>query len=286
VRYFVTVAEELHFHRAAERLHIAQPSLSHQIRQLERQLGVSLLIRTSRRVELTDAGRALLEEGSALLAQAQAAVNATRRAGSEDLTIGFYGSAATTLLPELVREWADQHPGAALSLREMLLNQFDDLTSGGLDIAFTRLLPDQLGPDIAIEILARQPRLLALAANHPLSRRDSLSFQDLREEAFITNPISKGRSPDRWLAEQQRHGLPGRVGSEASSVQEILTLVAAGRGVSLVPAAVAANHARPDVAYLPVVDAEPAVLSVAWRRADKRPILLALLDLVRRHAAD
>jgi DNA-binding transcriptional LysR family regulator len=284
VRYFVTVAEELHFHRAAERLHIAQPSLSHQIRTLERQLGVSLLTRTSRRVELTDAGRTLLEEGRALLEQAQAAVNTTRRAGSEDLTIGFYGSAATNLLPELVRDWADQHPDAAVTLREMLLNQFEDLANGSLDVAFTRLLPDQLGAEIAIEILARQPRVLALAAGHPLTQRASVSFEDLHEEAFITNPTAKGRPPVRWLAEQQRHGLPGRVSSEASSLQELLTLVAAGRGVSLVPAAVAANHARTDIAYLPVENAEPAVLSVAWRRADKRPILQALLALARKHA--
>jgi DNA-binding transcriptional LysR family regulator len=284
VRYFVAVAEELHFHRAAERLHIAQPSLSHQIRVLEQQLGVSLLTRSSRHVELTDAGRVMLEEGRALLARAQAAVHATRRAGSEDLTIGFYGSAATTLLPELVRDWSDRHPDAALNLREMLLDQFDDLAAGSLDLAFTRLLPGQLGADIAIEILARQPRVVALPAVHPLSRRASIRFADLREEAFITNPTAKGRQPARWLAEQQRHGLPGRVGGEASSLQELLALVAAGRGVSLVPAAVATSHTRPDIAYVAVVDAEAAVISVAWRRADKRPILHALLELARGHA--
>jgi DNA-binding transcriptional LysR family regulator len=163
----------------------------------------------------------------------------------------------------------------------MLLDQLEDLASGSIDIAFTRLLPGQLGADVAIEVLARQPRLVALPASHPLSKRSAICFADLREEAFITNPTSRGRQPARWLAEQQRHGLPGRISAQASSLQELLTLVAAGRGVSLVPATVATSHTRPDIAYVPVVDAEAAVISVAWRRADKRPILHALLDLAR-----
>ena len=106
MQYFVAVAEELHFGRAAERLHIAQPSLSHQIRRLEQQLGVTLLDRTSRRVELTDAGRALLAEGRRLLLPSERTVRLVRSASTGTLTVGFFGSAASAFLPILIRSFA------------------------------------------------------------------------------------------------------------------------------------------------------------------------------------
>ncbi len=141
MQYFVAVAEELHFGRAAERLHLAQPSLSHQIRRLEQQLGVTLLERTSRRVELTPAGHVLLTEGRRLLTQSQRAIRVTRAAGAERLTVGFYGSAASALLPGLLRAFAEDHPTVEVSVRELLLGRINDLLAGNVDVAFTRLLP-------------------------------------------------------------------------------------------------------------------------------------------------
>jgi DNA-binding transcriptional LysR family regulator len=284
VQYFVAVAEELHFGRAAERLHIAQPSLSHQIRRLERQLNVTLLDRTSRRVELTPAGRVLLTEGGRLLTQAQRAVRATRAAASECVTVGFYGSAADALLPGILRAYSDRHPTVEVSLRELLLGRIDEILAGGVDVAFTRLLPGQT--EVEVEVIAREPRLVALSVDHPLADRGPLKFADLRDESFITNPaVEAPRPPSRWLAEQRRHGLSGRVAAEAGSVQELLTLVATGRGVSLVPASLASHHPRTDVNYVEVTDADWAVVSLARHPGSVRPAVAAFIDTARRFAA-
>jgi DNA-binding transcriptional LysR family regulator len=262
VDYFVAVAEELHFGRAAARLHIAQPSLSQQVRRLEQQLGVTLLERSSRRVELTPAGEALLREGRKLLTQAARAADAARAAGRDRLAVGFYGSAAGELLPTVLRAFGEQHPLVEVSVRELLLESIDEVLEGRVDIAFTRLLPGQT--ELEAEILRRELRVAALPASHRFAARTSVKFAELRDEQFITNPIG-GRVPARWLSEQQRHGLPGRVAAEAASIQEILTLVASGSGVCLVPASVAARYPRADVVYVPVSDADPAVVSLAWR---------------------
>jgi len=286
VQYFVAVAEELHFRRAAARLHIAQPSLSHEIRRLEQQLGVTLLERTSRRVELTPAGHTLLTDGRQLLAQAQRVIQSTRAAAAERMTIGFYGSAASTLLPDVLRAFADEHPSVEISVRELLLDDIDEVLNGQIDVAFTRLLPGQAGSDIEVDVLAKEPRLAALPATHPLATRDSLTFNDLRGESFITNPVIDGRGPPvRWLAEQQRHGLPGRVAAEAASIQEILTLVATGRGICLVPAPAARDYTRADVSYVRVADADPAVVSLAWTREGGRPDVEAFIEIARRIAS-
>ena len=284
MQYFVTVAEELHFGHAAERLHIAQPSLSHQIRRLEQQLEVTLLNRTSRRVELTPAGRVLLTEGRRLLKQSERAVALTRAAESEHLTIGFYGSAANAWLPRLLRAFNERHPNVDVSVKDLLLGGIEDILDGSVDIAFTRLLPGQA--DVEVEVIAREPRLVAIPKTHPLSDRASLTFDELRNESFITNPVIDAKSPPiRWLAEQARHGLPGHVAAQAASVQEILTLVATGRGVSLVPASLADHYPRADVKYIQVTDADPAVVSLAWQPETVRPTVDAFIQTARHLAS-
>jgi DNA-binding transcriptional LysR family regulator len=284
VQYFVTVAEELHFGHAAERLHIAQPSLSHQIRRLEQQLEVTLLNRTSRRVELTPAGRVLLTEGRRLLKQSERAIGLTRAAESEHLTIGFYGSAANAWLPRLLRVFIEQHPNIDVSVKDLLLGGIEDILDGSVDIAFTRLLPGQAS--VEVEVIAREPRLVALPNTHPLADRTSIIFDDLRDESFITNPVIDAQGPPvRWLAEQARHGLPGHVAAQAASVQEILTLVATGRGVSLVPASMADHYPRADVNYIQVTDADPAVVSLAWQPGAVRPTVEAFIETARHPAS-
>jgi DNA-binding transcriptional LysR family regulator len=283
VQYFVAVAEELHFGRAAERLHISQPSLSHEVRRLEQQLGVTLLDRTSRRVELTDPGRALLSEGRRLLAHSERTTRLVRSVSAERLTVGFYGSAGGTLLPDLVRSFSEEHPSAEVSIRELLLDQIDELFAGGVDVAFTRLVPGQA--EVELEVIGREPRVVVLPVSHSLAERPTLQFSDLREESFITNPVVEASvPPKRWLAEQARHGLPGRIAAEAASVPEILTLVAAGKGVCLVPASVARHYPRADLVYIEVSDADPAVVSLAWPRGGLRPIVGAFIEAARRIA--
>jgi DNA-binding transcriptional LysR family regulator len=264
VEYFIAVAEELHFGRAAERLHIAQPSLSQQIRRLEVQVGVSLLERNSRNVHLTPAGQALLQEGRKTLSQAQQAIQTVRAAGAPRLTVGFYGSAASELLPDVLREFSERLPGVEVSVRELLLGSIDDILDGSVNIAFTRLLPGQT--ELEVEVLTQEPRLTALASTHPLAKHRTLAFADLSDESFVINPVARQDGPPpRWLAEQRRHELPGRVAAEATSLQEILALVAAGRGVCLLPSAVAKHHPRTGVTFVQIADADPAVVSLAWR---------------------
>jgi DNA-binding transcriptional LysR family regulator len=198
------VAEELHYGRAAERLHIAQPSLSQQIRRLEVQLGVTLLDRNSLNVQLTAAGKALLREGRKTLRQAQHAIETTRTAGAPRLTVGFYGSAASELLPDALRAFNEQLPSVDVAVRELLLGSIDDILDGNVDLAFTRLLPDQT--EFETEVLAEEARLVALASTHALATHQSLTFADLREESFIINPIARNQgAPARWLSEQRRH---------------------------------------------------------------------------------
>jgi DNA-binding transcriptional LysR family regulator len=285
VEYFVAVAEELHFGRAAQRLHIAQPSLSQQIRRLESQLGVVLLERSSRSVRLTDAGEALLREGRKTLSQARHAIQTTRAAGAPGLIVGFYGSAGSDLLPLALRAFGERHPPVSVSVRELPLGSIDAILDGDVNVAFTRLKPGQT--ELEIEVIATEPRLLALAAAHPLAARESLTFAELAEESFITNPVVRdhGPRPPRWLAEQRRHGLPGRVAAKSTGVLEILTLVAAGRGICLVPTAVARHYPRTDIAYMPIEAAEAAVVSLAWRRGFVIAPLVAFIETVRQVAA-
>jgi DNA-binding transcriptional LysR family regulator len=284
VEYFVAVAEELHFGRAAERLHIAQPSLSQQIRRLEDQLGVTLLERTSRRVELTAAGETLLAEGRQTLAQSQRAIALTRAAAADRLTVGFFGSAASTLLTDVLRAFGQAHPAVEVSVRELLLGSLEEILIGTVDLAFTRLMPGQT--EVEVEILAREQRFVALPSTHRLAAREAVTFAELRDETFIVNPVLPGDGPpDRWLDEQRRHGLPGRVGAEATSILEILTLVTTGRGVSLVPSPVPRHYPRTDVAYVPVTDADPAVVSLAWRSVRARPSVEAFIQTARDVAA-
>lgn len=281
VEYFVAVAEELHFGRAAERLHIAQPSLSQQIRRLESLLGVALLERNSRNVHLTPAGEALLSEGRKVLSLARHAIQSTRAAGAPRLTVGFYASASSDVLPEVLRVLGERHVSFAVSVRELPLGSIDDILNGNVDVAFTRLLPGQA--ELEVEVIAEEPRVVALPAAHPLAARKSLKFADLADESFITNPVEHGEGgrPAKWLAEQRRHGLPGRVAAQSTGVLEILTLVAAGRGVCLVPSAVVRHYPRDDIAYVPVDDADPAVVSLARRVGVLTPPVAAFIETVR-----
>ena len=253
VRYFVAVARELHFGRAAERLHIAQPSLSQQIRRLESQLGVALLTRTSRRVELTTAGVTLLRDGEQLLQQAQRTVQTIRRTADETLAVGYFGTAASRLLPGTLAAFGERRPSTTVSVRELLFGDIDDIIAGNVDLAFTRLRTDQLAHlPVAVAELASEPRVLAVARSHTLAGRISISLRELGEDRFIVNPGTYDPNGlGRWKDEQRRHGLPGRIAGKARSVTELLTMVAAGTGdharsrVRRSPAPPADDHLRP-----------------------------------------
>src|SRR5579875_2886043 len=265
VRYFVTVAHELHFGRAAERLHIAQPSLSQQIRQLEAQLGVTLLRRTSRHVELT--------------------LQTVRRTAEETLAIGYYGTAASRLLPGTLAAFRQRLPSISVTVRELLFGDLDDIITGTVDLAFTRLRADQLR-DLPVRVaeLAVEPRVLVVGNSHRLADRISVALSELDQERFLVNPGTSHDALARWRDEQRRHGLPGRIAGQARSVTELLTMVAAGHGITLVPASVSREHRPPAITYIPVTDADPAVISLVWSAATLTPSGQTFLAAAREQA--
>jgi DNA-binding transcriptional LysR family regulator len=262
LRYFRAVAEELHFGRAAEKLHIAQPPLSQQIRQLEQELDVRLLTRSTRRVELTAAGEAYLKRAIAVLDAVDDAGQQARRiaAGVEGhLTIGCVGSATYSVLPQLVRALRDQLPHVEIGIRgEMLAPaQVDALVSGDIDIALLRPPVDH--QDLHSEVLRRDRLIVALPTAHRLSRQDVVPVADLRGEDLIAH-AGQGRSVMGGLlaAICADAGFAPRVRHEVSETSTLVTLVAAGLGVAVVPA----PTAELDVAGVVYRPLEPESLGV------------------------
>jgi DNA-binding transcriptional LysR family regulator len=273
LRYFVTVAEELHFSRAAERLHVSQPALSKQIRQLERELRFPLFRRDRRRVELTAAGELLLPAAREILAAWERSLAAaTQRAGEEAkvLHVGFQTSVGGHLYQEIAARFAEEHRDWRLALR---LHAWSDPTGGLLDesadVAFLWL---PTGADDLIEArpLRSERRFVALPAGHRLAGRRALQMSDLLDEPFIALPPEAGPLRDYWLALEERGGHPVRIGAEVAGPDETFEAVAAGHGVVLIAEGNTTVYARPGIEYRPVLDLAPCELAVAWRRGDRR----------------
>ena len=242
LRYFVAVAEERHFGRAATRLHIAQPPLSRQIRALEAELGEPLLYRTTRSVELSPAGEVLLERARDILAAVDSAVDDTRRAARGEygrLAIGFTGSTTYATLPALAAALRRALPGVVLDLRGELLTpaQVARLLDGTLDLGLLR--PPVPGRELVTEVLRSEPLLAVLPAAHPLAARTTVPLEELREEPFVTYP-SHFRSVVHDAVEDAcaAHGFKPVAAHEVAETATLVSFVAAGLGVSLVPASV------------------------------------------------
>ncbi|MHC9291351.1 LysR substrate-binding domain-containing protein [Mycobacterium sp. LTG2003] len=268
LRYFRAVGEELHFGRAAERLHIAQPPLSQQIRQLERELGVALLTRTTRSVELTPAGRTYLQRAVEILDAVEEAGGQARRiaAGIEGrVAIGCVGSATYSLLPQLVRALGESLPGVEVSVRgEMLAPaQLEALVSGALDLALLR--PPVIHDGVMTETVRRDRLLAALPADHRLTDRAEVTVDDLRDEAFVVH-AGHGRSVMSSLVTAicTDAGFVPRIRQEVSETSTLVTLVAAGIGIAIAPAPTAALDIA-GVRYVPLAPASLGVdLVAAW----------------------
>lgn len=288
LRYFRAVAEQLHFGRAAESLHIAQPPLSQQIRQLEAEVGVTLLTRTTRTVELTPAGRAYLKRAVQILDAVDEAGGQARRiaAGTEgQLAIGCVGSATYSLLPRLVRALRESLPGIEVSVRgEMLAPaQLAALATGEIDLAVLRPPVQQDG--VVSETIRRDPLLVALPAGDPMAVLDSLTVEALRDADFITH-AGHGRSVMSSIVSAvcADAGFVPRVRHEVMETSTLVTLVAAGLGLAIVPAPTAALDIA-GVRYLPL---EPATLGVdlvaAHRAAHRSPVIENVLEVLRAQA--
>jgi DNA-binding transcriptional LysR family regulator len=280
LRYFVAVAEELHFGRAARRLNLSQPPLSVQIRTLEREVGTPLLIRTQRRVELTEAGRVLLDDARRLLDQAEAAVVHARRAAAGAvgrLAIGFVSTVDYSMLPPLVRRFRQKHPEIALKLLELTGDRQQALLlSGELDLGLSILPSPAAG--LTMRPVFREPLIAAVPANHRLAGRRRATLRSLAQEPFIQFPreLAPGLY-DLAIAACQKAGFTPHLAQEAIQMQTILGLVAAGLGVALVPHCMSKLQ-RPDVRYLALDTRGFEVETVAlWQTENRAPALAALI---------
>jgi DNA-binding transcriptional LysR family regulator len=289
LRYFCAVAEELHFGRAAERLHMAQPPLSQQILQLERELGVTLLVRSTRKVELTPAGDAYLKHVVAILdAVDEAGAQARRIAEGVEghLAIGCVGSATYSLLPRLVRALRDELPGVDVSVRgEMLAPaQIAALLTGEIDLALLRPPVEQ--PGVLVETVRRDRLLVALPEGHALATRDDLSVSDLRDEEFVAH-AGHGRSVMSSIVTAMcaDAGFVPRIRHEVEETSTLVTLVSAGLGVAIVPEPTAALDIA-GVCYRPLTpDALGVDLDVARAARANSSLLDNVLTVLRQVAA-
>lgn len=285
LRYFVAVAEERHFGRAAARLHIAQPPLSQQIRRFEAELGEPLLYRTTRSVELSPAGEVLLERGREILAAVDAAIDDARRAARGEygrLAIGFTGSTTYALLPAIAAALREQLPGVMLDLRGELLTpaQVALLLDGTLDLGFLR--PPVHVRDLHTEVLHSEPLVAVLPVGHPLADADAVPLEQLEGERFVMYP-SHFRSVVHDAVEDAcaAHGFKPVAAHEVAETSTLVSFVAAGLGVSLVPASVAKMTIE-GALYRPLEpDTTRVELAVAWRDDDERPVLVRALEVIR-----
>lgn len=283
LRYFVAVAEERHFGRAAERLHMAQPPLSQQIRALEAELGLPLLTRTTRRVELTAAGTAYLQRAREILGAVEAAGREAARVAAGRtgrLRVGCVGSATYSLLPALAKTLRAELPDVEFGFQGEMLSpdQVTALREGSLDLGLLRPLPDTAG--LTIRGVRRERLLIALPREHRLATRRRLRFADLGREGLVVHAGS-GRSAMSQVVQElfAAAGLEAHVVHEVAETSTLVTFVAAGLGVAVVPEPTAAL-AVPGVVYVPLAGTPGVDLVAATRAGDESPVLARALAML------
>lgn len=292
IELFLTLADELHFGRTADRLHVSTARVSQTIRRLEQRFGARLFERTSRHVALTPLGRRLRDDLAPAHAQIEAGIERAMAASRQvqgQLRVGFFRAAAGRFVLDVAELFGDRHPGCEVEIRE---NQLHDglapLRNDDIDVLFL-MLPMQEPDLVAGPVLVREPRLLAVSDRHPLVRRPSITLEDLARDVVLTAPAGL---PDyvrrNVVPERTPSGKAIEAGPAFTTVQEMLSLIGAGKGVYPVPAQTAVYYARPDVAYLPLTDVQPFEWAFTWRRSTEnrrvRAFVAAAKDLVRRRS--
>lgn len=283
LRYFVAVADELHFGRAAEKLHISQPPLSHQIQDLERELGVGLFHRTRHFVALTEAGRAFLEEVRHILQDTDHAVETARKAGHGEvgrLALGFGPTSEAGVLGKILSAFLSRHANVALDLHTLhSREQVEALLDRRIDVAFP-ILP-VAHRDIAAETIADEPLVVAMPASHPLARASRLRLADLRSEAFVRVAPDAGPAfhdlVQRVCAEA---GFAPSVKREAGHVLTVLGLVGAGLGVAILPGPLGSRPTE-GVVFHSLMNAPRVQIGIAYRRDEMSTLLLSFLCVAR-----
>ena len=283
-RYFLAVARHGHFTRAAEQLGIAPPTLSRQIQDMERELGVRLFERSQREVSLTAAGRALLTEAEQAVQQFDAAQLGAQRAGRGDsgrIELGYVASAAYSgTLQQQVSRFVQAYPDVQLNIREVPMLELPSLVDEGqLDLAYLRS-PMELPQPLKAVALHQEDFVLALPASSRLNELKTISPSRLADETFILPEQISGT-----LAIATQGNFTPRLGPQPGSLVAVLTLVSLGQGVAVVPASVVQRISLPQVNYRPIADAQASSwLSLVHRRFEKSPAVLRYIEGVRQGA--
>lgn len=281
LRYFIAVAEELHFTKAAARLNISQPPLSRQILELEQELGVTLLNRTRRHIELSNAGHVFLEKARQILRAADSAIVEAQRAQRGEvgrLAVGFFEQTAYTLLPPILRAFQERFPAVEVQLRWFpVVEQVQALMRGEIDIAFVRPVVDLEG--IAKEMLLREPFVLAVPGTHAFAMRDIVSIKDCAEERIIN--YTQKLAPDYHAGINlacARAGFIPQASLEVGQVYTALGLVSSGVGLAFVPSSV--QRLRFDnLVYKPLREKQlQSEAFLAWTHPSPSPLLMEFVE--------
>jgi DNA-binding transcriptional LysR family regulator len=284
LRYFIAVAEVLHFGRAAQRLHISQPPLSRQIQSLEEELGVVLFHRTRRAVRLTEPGLKFLDEARRTLLQAERSIEVARRAGRGELgklEIGFAPVSDMAILPKVLGAFRQRTPDVEIRLHYLNTpEQLQALREGTIDVGLLRMPADAEG--IVVETILREPIVVAMPKGHRLCKRAAIPLKALADEPYVMFPRNYApRFYDFILSICRDAGVSIQVVIEAVSIHNNLSLIAGGMGVSLLPESVGELR-RSGVVLRPLADAAPQVeTGIAHRRPDRGKALAAFLAVVR-----
>jgi len=292
LRYFIAVAEELHFTRAAERLHIGQPPLSHAIQALETDIGAQLFERTKRWVRLTEAGKLFLTDARRILALSDQASETARRAQrgeAGELRIGFtFSTPFTPLFASVINRYRAQFPTVSLTLHEMAtLHQLEGIARRTLDLGFIRPPESSVPDSLALTTLREDPLLAVLPVAHPLAAQASLAVAQLAGQSFVMYPHNAGTGIHPQIIRLCRAaGFMPRIVQEAGEASTIIGLVAAGCGISVLPASF--DRIRMDgVCYRPILDRAATTALLLARRADEHaPLVDAFLALATEAARD
>nr|WP_314580375.1 LysR family transcriptional regulator [uncultured Pseudomonas sp.] len=283
LRCFVAVAEELHFGRAAIRMHMTQPPLSRQVQLLERGLGIQLLERNNRSVKLTAAGQGFLRDARHILAFSDQAADGARRlargeAGS--LTLGFTAVSAYQMIPQLLARAAQELPGLQFTLKEMVSSaQLEALAAHRIDVGFVRQVNDHA--TLNAQLISREPLLVAVPDNHPLARQQAIAVRDLDQQAFVMYAADEGRYFYDCIAGLfAMTGVTPHYVYHLGQTHTVVSMVRAGLGVAIVPASAVQLHSD-KLVFRPLKDAElHAELYMVSRQDNDNPALPAFKRLV------
>lgn len=290
IRYFVAVAEALSFTKAAEKLRLAQPSLTRQVRNLEAEIGVKLLDRSNNRVVLTEEGLLFLGDSKKLLAmcaESIAAVQRMHRGGSAGLSIGYVANIHYGLLPATLGAFRKLSPGVALNLFDMTsAEQIAALESRKIDLGFVGIRPGLSGHALSSECVAYDAMVVALPGEHPLAKKSKVKLADLASQFFIGMSSKTHPGAREWLTETcQAAGFAGRILQEADSEPTVIQFVADGLGVALLPEQIT-GLPHEGVVFRPLAPALLRESTIAWRADNTSRPLKDYIQIVKELSRD